>query len=239
MSTKKYHEYSALAVCIFSLVLASPAGWAQTGSTSQGSSQQKTGDASDAMKHVSDAAKTVKQMESDPQLQKLLQQAKGVFIVPKYGRVGVAGVGGRGGEGVMLVNNNGKWSNPVFYNFGGISVGPQLGVEVGSIAMLLMNDKAVNNFMQENKFSLTADAGLTIVNYTAKALTSAGRGDVVVWADTKGALADAAIGITDIRFDSDENQAFYKSKVAARDIVSGKVKNSQAASLTQELSSGR
>lgn len=190
------------------------------------------------MEQINNATEVVKQMESDPQVRKLLQQAKGVFIIPQYGRGGL-GIAARGGEGVFLANNNGKWSSPVFYNLGGISVGAQAGAEVGSVAMMLMNEKAVKNFHQENKFSLTADAGLTIVNYTAKARASAGRGDVVVWSDTKGAFADVAIGVTDIHFDDDENKAFYKSEVAAKDIISGKVKSAQASTLTQELSSGR
>jgi len=190
------------------------------------------------MQQINGATQVVKRMESDPEVQKLLQQAKGVFIVPQYGRGGL-GVGARGGEGVLLVNNNGKWSNPVFYNFGGLSVGAQAGAEVGSIAMMLMNQKAVNHFMQDNKFSLTADAGLTIADYTAKAQATAGRGDIVVWADTKGAFAGAVIGVTDVNFDDDENQAFYKSTASAKDIIGGKVKSAQARSLTQELSSGR
>lgn len=202
-----------------------------------GSAQSASGPADDTIQQVNNAAEVVKQMESDPQLRKLMQQAKGMFIVPQYGRGGL-GIAGRGGEGVMLANDNGKWSNPVFYNFGGVSIGAQAGAEVGSIAMLLMNDKAVNNFMQDNKFSLTADAGLTIVNYTAKAQAAAGRGDVIVWSDTKGAFADAAVGVTDINFDDDENQAFYKSQVSAKDIVGGKVRNLQAGVLTNAMPEG-
>lgn len=216
--------------------------WAQSSddgtSGSSGSQQQASRKSSDPMTQVDNATNVVRKMESDPKLKGLLQQSKGVFIVPKYARAGL-GIGGRGGEGVMLANNNGKWSNPVFYNFGGVNIGAQAGIEIGSLAMLLMNEKAVNNFMQDNKFSLTADAGLTIVNYTAKAQTEAGRGDVIVWTDTKGAYADIAIGVTDIHSDASENQAFYKTKVAARDILSGKVKAAQAGELTQELSSGR
>ncbi len=193
--------------------------------------------ASDTMQQVTEAAKVVKQMESDPQVKNLLQQAKGVFIVPTYGRGGW-GIGIRGGEGVMLANNNGTWSSPVFYNIGGVSIGAQAGAEVGSIAMLLMNEKAVKGFMKENNFAIGAGAGLTVVNYTAKAQVDAGRGDVIVWADTKGAFANATVGVTDIHFDDGDNRAFYQSNVAAQDIVSGKTKSDKAAALTKELSSG-
>ena len=191
--------------------------------------------ARDTNKQVKNAAAVVKHMQTDPKLKSMMSDAKGVFIVPQYGRGGL-GIAGRGGEGVLMARNGSKWSSPVFYNLGGVSIGAQAGAEVGSIAMLLMNDKALNSFMQDNKFSLTADAGLTIVNYTAKAQAQKGRGDVVVWMDTKGAFADAAIGVTDITFDEEENKAWYKKSVAARDIVSGKVSSGSSTALEKQLS---
>lgn len=202
-----------------------------------GDAQSGSAEPPETMEQVNNAAAVVTRMEKDPQVRKLLQQAKGVFIVPQYGRAGL-GIGARGGEGVMLVNNQGKWSNPVFYNIGGVSIGAQAGAEIGEIAMLLMNQKAVNSFMQENNFSLNAGAGLTIVNYTAKAGAGAGKGDVIVWSDTKGAFANLTVSVTDIHYDDDENAEFYNAKVSARDIISGKVKSTQAAALRQELSSG-
>lgn len=241
MRKKTRKERTAATVCAFALASFGAMAWAQTSDTSSGASRAGSGTSSapdDTMQQINNATRVVKQMETDPQLQKLLQQAKGVFIVPQFARGGLT-VGVRGGEGVLLVNNNGKWSNPVFYNFGGLSIGAQIGAEVGSMAMMLMNQKAVDSFMQENKFSLTADAGLTIVDYTAKAQVTAGRGDVIVWTDTTGAFAGAVIGVTDVNFDNDENAAFYKSKVTAQDIIGGKVKNAQAKPLTQELSSGQ
>jgi SH3 domain-containing YSC84-like protein 1 len=241
MMTKTCKKLTAMAASTLMLASFGASTWAQTADKASGSSRSGSSASSapeDTMQQINNATRVVKRMETDPQLQKLLQQAKGVFIVPQYGRGGLT-VGIRGGEGVLLVNNSGQWSNPVFYNFGGVSVGAQAGAEVGSLAMILMNQKAVDGFMQENKFSLTADAGLTIVDYTAKAQVTAGRGDVIVWADTKGAYAGAVAGVTDVHFDDDENAAFYKSKVSAKDITSGKIKNAQAKPLTQELSSGR
>lgn len=244
MNRDNFERSGAAAILALALAGTAPAVLAQNAASGKGQEQQQgqqnqQGQAGDSMQQVNNAQKVVKQMESDPQVRKLLQQAKGVFIVPQYGRGGL-GIAARGGEGVMLANQQGKWSSPVFYNLGGVSIGAQAGAEVGSIAMLLMNQKAVDSFMQENRFSLNADAGLTIVNYTAKAGASAGKGDVIVWSDTKGAFANAAVGITDIHYDDDENRRFYKQQnVAARDIIEGKVQSAAATSLTQELSSGK
>ena len=191
--------------------------------------------ASDTVHQVNEATAVVEKMKADPELKKLLQPAKGVFIVPTYGRGGW-GVGVRGGEGVMLTQSRDKWSNPVFYNLGGISIGLQGGAEAGSMAMLLMNDKAVNQFMNDNNFSLTAGAGLTVVNYTGKAMLQAGNGDVIVWVDTKGAFANATIGVTDIRRDESDTKAFYKRTATVKEILNGAVTSTQADTLKQALS---
>lgn len=189
----------------------------------------------DTQQQVAAATRVVDKLESDPKMRNLLGKAKGIFIVPTYARGGW-GIGARGGEGVMLVNNNGQWSSPVFYNYGGLSAGVQAGAEVGSVAMLLMNDKAVNEFTKENNFALNAGAGLTIVNYTGKAQATVDNGDVVVWSDTKGAFANATIGVTDIHYDDGDNREFYRTQVSAKDIISGKIGESKGKSLKQALS---
>jgi lipid-binding SYLF domain-containing protein len=91
-------------------------------------------------KHVEDALIVVRQLESDATMRKLLQDASGVFIVPTYGRAAL-GIGAHGGAGVLLVKkSSGNWTNPVFYNIGGISIGAQAGAQAGSVAFVLNND---------------------------------------------------------------------------------------------------
>jgi SH3 domain-containing YSC84-like protein 1 len=179
----------------------------------------------DARSLVSEAALTLSTMKSDPQVLTLLREARGVFVVPNYGR-GAFLVGGQGGEGVMVARQNGTWSDPVFYNIGGISLGAQFGAEGGRIAMLLMTDRAVDRFKQQNNFSLNADAGLTIIDYSARALGSAGMGDVVLWSDTAGAYAGLSLGVTDVSYDDNANRAYYRAgNVSAQRILNGDVIN--------------
>lgn len=222
---------------------ASPGSAGATGTIGAGNMSMSSADAkaetSDTMQQVNNASKIAKEMAADPQLEKLMQQAQGIFLVPQYAR-GALGIGARGGEGVLVVNNKGQWSNPVFYNYGGVSIGAQAGAEVGAIAMLLMNEKALVNFMQDNNFSLTAGAGLTFLDYSAKAQANMGKGDVILWSSTGGALANASVGVTDINYDEDENRSFYKDKQAtAKTIIGGKVKSQQASVLTQALPTGK
>lgn len=199
-----------------------------------------SGDLDDAQGQVSEAVAVVNQMKQDPELASTLEQAYGVFIVPDFGQA-AAVVGGEGGEGVVLLRQGaepgGEWSAPAFYNFGGISVGAAAGVEAGAIAMLLMSEQAAQMFATEaNNFSLDASAGLTIIDWSAKAEGSADEGDVIVWSDTEGLFAGAAIGVTDVNRDEDENAAYYGQDVDAQQILSGNVADDRSQTLRDALS---
>ena len=107
-----------------------------------------------ATKHVDDALAVVKQMESDATMRKLLQDASGIFIVPTYGRAAL-GIGAHGGAGVLLVKKaSGNWTDPIFYNIGGINIGAQAGAQAGSVAFVLNNEKAVQRFTDKNNFAI-------------------------------------------------------------------------------------
>lgn len=138
--------------------------------------------------------------------------------MPDYAK-GALGVGARGGEGVMLAHRDGQWSGPAFYDFGGVSVGAQVGVEAGQIAMVLMSDEAVEAFHSTNNFSLNADAGLTLIDWSARAQGSLGKGDVVVWSDAEGAFAGADVSVTDIRWDAEENERVHGGDMTSRQIL--------------------
>ena len=191
-----------------------------------------------AIKHVNDAVTVAQKMLQEPRMKELLAQAKGIFIVPTYGRAAL-GIGASGGAGLLLVKRaDGAWSDPAFYNIGGISAGAQVGAEGGAIAMVLNNEKAVNKFMQKNAFSLNAAAGLTLVNWSKIAQGSLGDGDVVAWTGTKGLYGNlVAVGVGDIRYNQKLTDAYYHQTVSAADAVANKYTNPQADTLKQALAS--
>ncbi|MEN3275629.1 MAG: YSC84-like protein 1 [Massilia sp.] len=188
----------------------------------------------DATEHVNKAIEVVQQMQATPEMRALLQRSKGVFVVPDYGSAAL-GIGAQGGAGVLLVRNGNTWSNPAFYNYGGVSIGAQAGAEAGAIAFVLNDQKAMNSFMQNNKFSLNADAGLTLVDWSKKGAGAAGWGNITAWSDTEGLFGGVALSVADVDYDEDETSAYYRRQVAARDVLSGKVTNPQAATLRQAL----
>ncbi|MGN6376028.1 MAG: lipid-binding SYLF domain-containing protein [Sphingomonas sp.] len=194
------------------------------------------GQASDQQNLVDEATAEVQDMKKDPQLAKLLAKAKGVYLVPEFGR-GALIVGGRGGAGVVLAKQTTGWTGPAFYNFGGLSLGAQAGGSGGRIAFLLMSDDAVNAFKSGNKVTLNADSGLSIINYSANAQASWGKGDIIMWSDTSGAYAGATISVTDLNSSGDSDQKYYGKQVAPDQILNGTVTAPQAAPLQQALPS--
>lgn len=223
----------------FAVLLAGTAGTAiaQVGPAKEAGTpgtQRQAKEMRKATEHVDKAVRVVHQMERTPEMRSLLQRSKGVFVVPDYGNAAL-GIGARGGAGVLLVRNGDTWSNPAFYNYGGVSIGPQAGAEAGAIAFVLNDQKALNSFMQNNKFSLNADAGLTLVDWSKKGAGAAGWGNITAWADTEGLFGGAALAVADVDYDEDETAGYYKRQVAARDVLSGKVSNPQADMLRKAL----
>jgi len=229
MNTKHYRKCALIAVGAFTLVSLTSTAPAQT--SSQGArpanpvaeTRIQSDRGKDAVIQVHEAPKVVSQMARDPGVRKLLQQARGVLIVPNYGRAGL-GLGRRGGAGVLLFKRAGRWSHPAFFDIGGISAGAQRGIEAGSVALVLNTDKAVNSFMRPGSFSLDADAGLTIISWSVNGQSSAGKGDVVVWADTESLSDDQLLSISDVNFDSGETSSYYGRQVPLRDILNGTLK---------------
>ncbi len=203
----------------------------------QGAQKRETQEAyeNSANKHVKNAVSVVKRMESDATMQRVMIDAKGIYIVPAYGRAAL-GIGGQGGAGVLLIRQGPDWSDPAFYNIGGISIGAQVGAEGGAVAFVLKNDKAVQRFTDKNNFSLSADAGITVVNWTKIAQGSTGEGDVIAWSGTKGLFGNVAtIGVSDIRYNERMTNAYYGKATSAMDVIDGKVKNPTSDALKQAL----
>jgi lipid-binding SYLF domain-containing protein len=184
---------------------------------------------------VDDAARTVQKIKSDGHFEDVLRQSKGVFIMPNLVK-GAFIVGGQGGQGVLLKHrSDGTWTDPAFLTVGSISLGAQAGGKAGPAAMILMTDKALNDFTQANKFSLNGSAGLTIINYSAQKHVPSAKGDIVLWSEQSGAFAGADVSGADLNQNTSEDHAYYGKQVDASQILQGQAANSQADKLKTEL----
>lgn len=235
MKPQKTPGRVALAIALATLGCAATAQDTTTSTARQPASTPSRADTA-AVRHVDDAAAVVRRLAGEPGIDRVLSQSKGVFIVPTYGRAAI-GLGAAGGAGVLLARrSDGSWSDPAFFNIGGLSVGLQAGAEGGPVAMILTNDKALDNFRKKNNFSLNADAGLTVVNWSRQAQGSAGAGDIVIWSGTKGLFGNVAtLAVNDIRYNDRATQSYYGKAMTATDVMAGKASNPHADALKQAL----
>ncbi len=233
---------SSAAIAALALASAIPAVAAQHGSMSSTSDSQSSHNdsASSAQDRVRDATRLVQQMKQDPALASVLQQAKGVFIVPHYGKGGFI-VGGQGGGGIVLVKHEGSWSSPAFYSIAGGSIGAQAGGEGGAITMILMTQKAVNRFENSTRgWILNGTAGLTVVNWSGKTQASTaynGRDDVILWTNTSGLYGGLTVGVKHLSPDTQMDRAYYQRPASSADILAGNVSSPNADALRNALAS--
>lgn len=188
-----------------------------------------------AQRRLADAAGVARTMSSTPGIAGLLGRAHGVYIVPVYGRAALA-VGVAGGSGVLMIRRaDGRWGNPAFFTMGEIGAGLQAGAEGGPIALLLMNQKAVDSFRKCDNFALGADAGLTVVNYSRIAAASTA-GDALAWSGGKGLFGNAAtLSVCDICYNQELMQAHYGKPVPVQQLIDGAAPDPRADELRKAL----
>ena len=179
-------------------------------------------DAHGPQRLVDKAASVAVEFQRDKGEAGIMSRAHGMYIVPEYGKAGFI-IGGKGGAGVVTVRHGGMWTPPAFYNFGGLSIGAQIGATGGSVIFLLMNNKAVNAFRNGNKFALTANAGLSVVTYSTAGQANLGRADVILLTNTRGAYAGATIEASNIGVDDGRTREFYGRRVDQNALFDGRV----------------
>ncbi len=224
--------HRSLALAIVAVALA---GCASATPAPVQSTASNSGEVTSAQQLVNDATATVDQMKADPRYAALLRSAKGVFIAPNVVK-GAFLIGGTGAQGVLLRREaGGTWSNPAFLTIGSISIGAQVGGTAGPAVLLLMSNKALTDFTDANNFSLGANAGLTIVNYSAQGRAPIGTGDIVVWSAPSGVFAGASVNGADVTQNTGQDRAYYGRPVTARQILGGQVTDPGSATLRSAL----
>lgn len=194
-------------------------------------------EAAKAQEVVDKATAVYKEFIADPDMswfKSHVGNAKGMLIVPYYGKAGFI-VGGAGGSGLLVANDGSKgWSNPAFYTMAEASIGLQIGAAGSKIIFLIMTEKGLNK-MVDGKAKLGADMNVAVgpVGGGASVQTA----DVYAFAKSKGAYGGVSAEGGVVQVFAERNTAYYGKPVPPGDIVLKQaVKNDGAAKLVAAVS---
>jgi lipid-binding SYLF domain-containing protein len=157
---------------------------------------------------------------------RLLERAYGILVIPDLTKVAFF-AGGRRGHGVMVVRDQqGRFTSPVFVTMTGGSFGWQWGVQSADIVLVFTTPKGIEG-INGGKVTLGADASVAAgpVGRQAEAATDASfKAEVYSYSRSRGVFAGLALDGTVISIDDGANAEFYgKPGVAAADLISGVV----------------
>lgn len=146
----------------------------------------------------------------------LLSNAEGIAIIPGVIKAGFI-LGGRYGKGILVVRQeDGSWSNPVFITVAGGSVGWQIGVESIDIILVFKSSRSIEGIMK-GKFTLGADASVAAgpVGRQASASTDIMlKAEIYSYSRSRGLFAGLAVDGAGIQINHDANEAFYGKGLA-------------------------
>jgi lipid-binding SYLF domain-containing protein len=146
---------------------------------------------------------------------RLLAEAEGVAIIPHVVKAGFV-IGGRGGHGIVLAKEkDGRWSEPVFVNLGGASVGFQAGVESTDVVLVFRNRKSLDRLLEgKGKITLGADASISAGPLGRDALAGTDAkldGEILSYSRSRGLFAGVAFDGAVIHADTASTVMLHKN----------------------------
>jgi lipid-binding SYLF domain-containing protein len=144
----------------------------------------------------------------------LLQDAKGVAIVPHVLKAGFL-VGGRYGRGVVLLRQrDGSWSNPVFITLAGGGLGFQAGVQSTDVILVFKTTRGLDRILSgRDELTLGADIAVAAgpVGRQAEAGTDGQlEAEIYSYSRSRGLFAGVSLEGAAVRMDFAANGAYYR-----------------------------
>jgi lipid-binding SYLF domain-containing protein len=151
----------------------------------------------------------------------LLQDAVAIAIIPGVVKVGFI-VGGEYGEGLLLLNDEkGDWSNPIFITLSGGSIGWQLGAQSADFVLVFKTQRSVDSVLTDNlTLGVDVAAAAGPLGRRARASTDMQlKAEIYSYSQSRGFFAGLSLDGALIQIDDDANAAFYDvDYISPRDI---------------------
>lgn len=155
------------------------------------------------------------------QAQQFLHRARAVVICPRIFKAAFF-FGGEGGDCVLASRaSNGSWSDPAFYTVGSGSFGLQIGAQDAEVMIMLMNDTALNAFLN-SQFKFGAEAGLSVATLGAGIGGSTGTAlgaDIVTFSKSRGLYGGVSLSGSVFSSQTAMDQQYYGQPVDSRQIA--------------------
>jgi lipid-binding SYLF domain-containing protein len=148
----------------------------------------------------------------------LVKEAKGIVILNVTGFS--IGIGGSGGDGILMAKTDKGWSGPVAITTQGGTLGIDVGGQDNDIVILLMNNGVVSKWATGEHFSSSSASAVLGPKGGAAIDTTMKTRDFNVYIWNKGAKLGVNFGGFDVDINEEANANFYdKPLVSAKDIL--------------------
>jgi lipid-binding SYLF domain-containing protein len=155
----------------------------------------------------------------------LLQDAAGIAIIPGVVKVGFV-VGGEFGRGLLLIRDEeGNWSNPIFITLSGGSIGWQLGAQSADFVLVFKTKRSVDSVLTDSlTLGVDVAAAAGPVGRRASASTDMQlKAEIYSYSRSRGFFAGLSLDGALIQIDDKANADFYNEEyISPRDIQARK-----------------
>ncbi|MDR1482683.1 MAG: lipid-binding SYLF domain-containing protein [Synergistaceae bacterium] len=166
-----------------------------------------------------------------------IASCKGVAIFPKIIQAGL-GIGGMGGDGVVLIRGKNGWTGPSFASLMGGSIGLQIGIKEVGLVLVITNEAGLQVFTGGQSFKLGGDVSIAAgpVGRDAEAATdSRAAASIYSYSMSKGLFAGLTLSGSTINVNGDANKAYWGKKTDAKAALAKSASDSKIKPLTAEL----
>jgi len=152
---------------------------------------------------------------------KLLHNAKAIAIFPNTMKAAFL-IGGRVGKGIISIRNEeGRWSEPIFVNIEGLSVGLQFGFKATDLIIIFKTDRSLDG-LASGKVTIGVDAGVVAA---AKGVQDGFKTDENLAANSasygksSGAFLGVSVSGASLYISNNDNFDYYDDLVYINDIL--------------------
>lgn len=166
-----------------------------------------------------------------------LQNAMGVAIISEI-KAGV-GIGGSGGEGILVRRLNDGWSQPLAVSIASGTIGVQLGAQGTDMVIIFNTDAAVMRFASEGA-SMVAVAQGTAGGASGQTAAMSGPPPTTqIFSRSEGLYGGADVGGFNVQVDKSVNEETYGTNTTVLQILEGRAAPQPGMTRLQRVLNGR